>query len=51
MLSKISSIAIALIGVTEAAVFDLTTNSQAKADLEKNGLILSVGETATFILK
>ena len=51
MLSKISPIAFALIGVTEAAFYDLVTNRQAKADLEMNGLTLSVGETATFILK
>ena len=51
MISKSFTIIFALIGIVEAAVYNLVTNSQAKSDLEKNGLTLSIGETATFILE
>ena len=51
MFSKISSIAIALMTAAEAAVYDMTKDSQVKENLEKNGLNLTIGETATFILE
>ena len=50
MVSKISSIAFALIGLAEAVVYDFVANSESKADLERSGVVIGVGETATFIL-
>ena len=50
MVSRISAVAFALIGESEAAVYNLITNT-AKAELESKGLTIAEGETATFILK
>lgn len=50
MFTKISTIVLALMTAAEAAVYDMSKDIKVMDSLKKNGLNLTIGETATLIL-